>query len=99
MSDFSTIIRKVHSLSVEAIESVLPHITLQHLSRGKLLFSEGVVNDNFYIVRKGMLRFFHVDMGKDYTICFAGRGDVVASLHSYLHGMPSICNIESLSEV
>ena len=49
MSDFSSTIRKVHTLSAEAIEHILPHIAVQHLSRGQLLFSEGVINDNFYI--------------------------------------------------
>ena len=46
-----------------------------------------------------MLRFFHVENEKDHTICFAGRGDAVASLHSYMRGEPSICNMEALTKV
>ena len=80
MNDFSSLIQQIYPVSPIGVELVRRYLTIQTLSRGEMLFMQGEVNDNFYIVRKGMMRFFHVENEKDHTICFAGRGDAVASL-------------------
>lgn len=98
MKELADIIRMVYPISDADIELLKPIVSLKELSKNELLFVEGVNNNNFYVVKTGLMRFYHVDDGKDYTICFAGKGGAVASLHSYLFNKPSMCNIEAVTE-
>ncbi len=99
MNDLGEIIRLVYPLSSDAIELLMQYAQLKKMSRNKLLFTEGGVNNNFYVIKKGLLRFFHINEDKDYTICFTGPGGVAISMHSYLFNKPAMCNIEAMTDI
>ena len=54
-----------------------------------VLLEEGKIADKIYLVRKGCLRLFFYNEGKDITFQFFFEGDFVASFDSLYRGHPA----------
>jgi len=61
-----------------------------------LLLEEGQVADTLYNIRKGCLRLFFWNDGKDITFQFFFEGDFVASFDSMYRRQPSLFSLESI---
>lgn len=61
-----------------------------------LLLEEGQVADTLYYIRKGCLRLFFWNDGKDITFQFFFEGDFVASFDSMYRRQPSLFSLESI---
>lgn len=63
-----------------------------------LLLEEGKVANKLYFIRKGCLRLFFCDEGKEITFQFFFEGDFVASFDSLYKRTPSLFSLESLEQ-
>lgn len=61
-----------------------------------LLLAEGRTADRLYLIRKGALRLFFDDDGKEITFQFFFEGDAVASFDSLYRREPSLFSLESI---
>lgn len=61
-----------------------------------ILLEEGKIADRIYLIRKGCLRLFFYNEGKDITFQFFFEGDFVASFDSLYKGTPSLFSLESI---
>ena len=61
-----------------------------------VLLESGAVARHFYFIRKGSLRLCFNDNGKDITFQFFFEGHGVASVESFVRGIPSQFSIESI---
>lgn len=61
-----------------------------------ILLEEGKVADRLYLIRKGCLRLFFYNRGKDITFQFFFEGDFVASFDSLYKQQPSLFSLESI---
>lgn len=61
-----------------------------------ILLEEGKVADRLYFIRKGCLRLFFYNEGKDITFQFFFEGDFVASFDSLYKRKPSLFTLESI---
>lgn len=61
-----------------------------------LLLEEGRVADRLYLIRKGCLRLFFCNDGKEITFQFFFEGDFVASFDSLHKRQPSLFSLESI---
>lgn len=61
-----------------------------------ILLEEGAIADRLYSIRKGCLRLFFCDEGRDITFQFFFEGDFVASFESLYHQTPSLFSLESI---
>ncbi len=61
-----------------------------------LLLEEGRVADRLYLIRKGCLRLFFCNDGKEVTFQFFFEGDFVASFDSLHKRQPSLFSLESI---
>ena len=61
-----------------------------------ILLEEGKVADRLYLIRKGCLRLFFYNEGKDITFQFFFEGDFVASFDSLYKRTPSLFCLESI---
>lgn len=61
-----------------------------------VLLEEGKVANRIYFIRKGCLRLFFYNEGKDITFQFFFEGDFVASFDSLHEGKPSLFSLESI---
>lgn len=98
MKELAEIIRGLCPVSDEAMDLLVSRARIKLVPKRKPLITEGNVDSNFYLIRNGLMRFYHVDEAEDKedTICFAVTGDAVVSLHSYYAGLPAMCTIEAL---
>ena len=62
-----------------------------------ILLYEGKIADTLYLIRKGTLRLFFYNEGKDVTFQFFFEGDFVASFDSLYKRQPSLFSLESLN--
>lgn len=61
-----------------------------------MLLEEGKVADRLCFIRKGCLRLFFYNEGKDITFQFFFEGDFVASFDSLYKSTPSLFSLESI---
>lgn len=61
-----------------------------------VLLEEGKIANKIYLIRKGCLRLFFYNEGKDMTFQFFFEGDFVASFDSLYKGTPSLFSLESI---
>lgn len=61
-----------------------------------ILLEEGKVAEKLYLIRKGCLRLFFYNDGKDITFQFFFEGDFVASFDSLYKRTPSLFYLESI---
>ena len=61
-----------------------------------ILLEEGQIAEKLYLIRKGCLRLFFYDEGKDITFQFFFEGDSVASFDSLSKRTPSLFYLESI---
>ncbi len=61
-----------------------------------ILLEEGKIAEKLYLIRKGCLRLFFYNEGKDITFQFFFEGDFVASFDSLYKRTPSLFYLESI---
>lgn len=61
-----------------------------------ILLEEGKIAEKLYLIRKGCLRLFFYNEGKDITFQFFFEGDFVASFDSLYKRQPSLFFLESI---
>lgn len=71
-------------------------LTFHSVPAKTLLLEEGQVADTLYYIRKGCLRLFFWNDGKDCTFQFFFEGDFVASFDSMYRRQPSLFSLESI---
>lgn len=68
------------------------------VSANTTLLYEGDVADKVYFVKKGALRLWNNDDGKDITFQFFFEGQLVSSYESFYLGKPSMFSIETMED-
>lgn len=74
------------------------HINSEYFSvpSKSILLEEGKIAEKLYLIRKGCLRLFFYNEGKDITFQFFFEGDFVASFDSLYKHTPSLFYLESI---
>ncbi|WP_246863733.1 Crp/Fnr family transcriptional regulator [Muribaculum sp. NM65_B17] len=85
----------VHTSHLNHIESQIKSEYLSVPSKA-ILLEEGKVAEKLYLIRKGCLRLFFYNEGKDITFQFFFEGDFVASFDSLYKRTPSLFYLESI---
>ena len=87
----------VHTSHLNHIESQIKSEYLSVPSKA-ILLEEGKVAEKLYLIRKGCLRLFFYNEGKDITFQFFFEGDFVASFDSLYKRTPSLFYLESIEQ-
>lgn len=80
------------------MHELLSHMAEVRFSKGELIISEGERNSNFYLLKKGIWRAYHLTEGTENSLWFAASGDTAFSSWGYVDGEVSPINIESMNE-
>jgi CRP-like cAMP-binding protein len=98
MSNLKEIICNISPMSDATANAIASCAVVKSLKKRELLIKEGTVNSDFFFVRKGMLRAFHVHDGKEDTIWFAFPGNACCEMHCMHKMMPAIFGVEALTD-
>lgn len=74
----------------------MPGVEIETVPAKTLLLEEGKTANRLFLIRKGCLRLFFNNDGKDITFQFFFEGDMVASADSMYWRQPSLFSIESI---
>ena len=85
----------MHTSHLNHIESQIKSEYLSVPSKA-ILLEEGKIAEKLYLIRKGCLRLFFYNEGKDITFQFFFEGDFVASFDSLYKRTPSLFYLESI---
>jgi CRP-like cAMP-binding protein len=61
-----------------------------------LLIERGVISNKMFLIKKGCVRIWYKDNGKEITTQLFMEGHIVASIESFLYNEPSVFNAETL---
>lgn len=89
---------KKYKLPENTLHELLSHMAEVRFSKGELIISEGERNSNFYLLKKGIWRAYHLTEGTENSLWFAASGDTAFSSWGYVDGEVSPINIESMNE-
>lgn len=68
------------------------------LKKGQSLQQAGNICASIYFIKKGAVRGFIIDEGKDITTWISVENEVVASIYSFVKQVPSIENMQAIED-
>lgn len=89
---------KKYKLPEKSLFELLSHMTEVHFSKGTFIVKTDERNSNFYLLKKGIWRAYHLTDGTEKSLWFAGPGDAAYSSWGYVDGEASRINIESVND-
>lgn len=77
-------LQSLHPINEEIIDYFRKHAIEKKVPRGKLLLTAGEVCENHYFIKKGLVRGFINEDGKEITTWICREGEVITSIVSIL---------------
>ena len=84
--------------SEKVVAYLQQHASHLRCKRGTLLLRAGMVCEHIYFIRKGTVRGFIIDGGKDITSWITADGEMVTSISGLDMQTPAVENIETLED-
>lgn len=91
-------LKKYGSVSDETAELLHPYIQHTYKKKGTLLLKQGHINDNLYIIEKGLIRFFYNNEDSEVTNWFCTENMVVFNSRCFFSSLPSNESLELLED-
>ncbi|MCL3781922.1 Crp/Fnr family transcriptional regulator [Prolixibacteraceae bacterium JC049] len=82
---------------VERLNQFFPDFETIEVPRRTVVLKEGEISDEIYFVKKGVVRLWFNNDGKDVTFQFFFPGKGVSSIESFLEKKASLFNIETIT--
>jgi len=79
-------------------EALLSKIYIQKVKKGDVIVSEGKVCNQLFFIRKGFLRGYHCENGKEITTWFGFENDFATSTYSFISRKTGLENIEAVED-
>lgn len=91
-------LNKDMSLSVEDVRELIKFGELKRFQPGEMVVRAGEIDNNLYLVTKGIWREYFETENGDVTVWFSVAGEITYSVWGYVESGPSRLGIESLTE-
>ncbi|NOU58522.1 Crp/Fnr family transcriptional regulator [Marinifilum caeruleilacunae] len=91
-------IKQYAPLNDEAIELLCKSVSKRVFKRNDIIFSEGKISDEIYLLTKGCVRLFYNVDGTDKTAFFYTEGQFICAGESYTFNIPAIENYQAIEE-
>lgn len=96
MKDFVKKIVEKYDLDEGATTAFVSGLVHVHLDKGMHLVEKGGFNDNFYLLKKGILRAYIPGETSEQTLWFGHPGQAVFDMWCYHYSRPSAISIEAV---
>lgn len=97
MTDYSNIIAEKYDLAPDATKMFMELLGLVEVAKNSHLIEKGAFNDNFYIIKKGILRAYVPANDSEQTLWFGYPGQAVIDVWCYNNGALSPISIEAVT--
>ncbi|HVK47401.1 MAG TPA: Crp/Fnr family transcriptional regulator [Pseudobacter sp.] len=77
-------VQSLHPIKDEIAEYIKKNSTEKKIARGKILLEAGEVCEHYYFIKRGMVRGFIIEDGKEITTWICREGEVVTSIQNLL---------------
>lgn len=96
MKIFEETIAERYNLEIDATREFLAHFRMVEADKNSILIEKGGFNDNFYIIRKGILRAYVPVDGAEQTLWFGYPSQAIFDVWCYNNGAHSPISIEAV---
>lgn len=92
------IFNSFHPVGKGVEQYLLKHMYCCSITKGQLLVKSGEKCDSIYFVKKGVLRGFIAENGKEITTWLTMDNEIVAAIGSFLLQMPTLENMQAIED-
>ncbi len=85
-------------LSTELRENLSEKVFLRKVKKGEMLISEGKICNQLFFIKKGFLRGFHYQNGKEITAWFGFENDFATATYSFVSQRIGYENVEVIED-
>ncbi|QES93682.1 Crp/Fnr family transcriptional regulator [Empedobacter brevis] len=96
--EIKQILNQISFLSFSSMQQMIDKIELIELVKGTAILSTDKVEKKIYFIKKGMVRAYTVDDGKEITFWFGKEGDLIVSMRSYVENKTGYETIELMED-
>lgn len=96
--ELTQILSNIYPLPETSAQKLEHAIKEVNLPKGHLLFKEGKVETDVYLIKKGILRAYSIHDGNEVTFWFGHEGDTAISMKSYVLNLPGYESIDLLED-
>ncbi|MFA5045195.1 MAG: Crp/Fnr family transcriptional regulator [Paludibacter sp.] len=98
MEKLLLILGQLMPLSEELREDLSSKVFVSKVKKGEILISEGKICHQLFFIKKGFLRGFHYQNGKEITSWFGFENDFATSTHSFFSQKTGYENVEVIED-
>lgn len=96
--DIKTVISSIYNLSENSISEFLKCCQYMEFPKGHILYREGAVEHDIYILTEGIMRAYNSQRNEDITFWIGEEGSIVWSMRNYVEKKPSYETVELLED-
>ena len=96
--EIELILDQISPLSSQSIQLIADKIQLIRLSKNTTLIDADKVEKKLYFIKKGIVRAYTIDDGKEITFWFGKEGDLILSMRSYVENKIGYETIELMED-
>lgn len=96
MNEFQNKLSEKYDLDPDATRDFMGHLKTVEIDKNTHVIEKGDFNDNFYIIKKGILRAYIPGNGGEQTLWFGYPGQAIFDVWCYGNDSPSPISIEAV---
>jgi CRP-like cAMP-binding protein len=85
-------------LSNESIQALEEKVVFESHKKNEIILHQGTRANKVWFIKKGMLRKFYYNEGKEITTWIHTENEMFTSMHSYFHQKPSQESIQAIED-
>ena len=96
--EIEQILDQISPLSSQSIQLIADKMQLIQLPKNTTLIDADKVEKKLYFIKKGIVRAYIIDDGKEITFWFGKEGDLILSMRSYVENKIGYETIELMED-
>lgn len=96
--EIKQILNQISPLSTTSSKQMIDKIQIVNLLKNKIILSADKIEKKIYFIKKGVVRAYTIDDGKEITFWFGKEGDLILSMRSYVENKIGYETIETIED-
>ena len=96
MESFNNYLKQFPHYSPKVFEDIRPYLSMKKIEAGEYFLMHGKISRNIAFIKKGLLRLFYLNDGKEVTNCFCKENTITTSYSSLITQQKSDIAIQAI---